>query len=95
MDAAVDRARFRDAVDRLRQCTGLSMEEIAAAFGVSLNLAQRWRAEGGRHRPRQGWETVLAGLAARGATINRERAVAAEHLAQELLRKAAEAPAKR
>ena len=45
-DASAERARFRRAVDRLRLATGYSMEDVAAAFGVSLNLAQRWRAEG-------------------------------------------------
>jgi transposase-like protein len=33
MDAASERARFRDAVDRLRQSCGYSMEEVAAEFG--------------------------------------------------------------
>jgi DNA-binding transcriptional regulator YiaG len=86
MDAATERARFRDAVDRLRQSTGFSMEDVATAFNVSLNLTQRWRAEGGRHRPREGWEPVLAELAARGAAANRERAAAADRLVEELLR---------
>jgi transposase-like protein len=86
MDAASERARFRDAVDRLRQYCGYSMEEVAAEFGVSLNLAQRWRSETGRHKPRAGWEVVLAGMAERGAAVNRERAAAAEQLADELHR---------
>lgn len=60
------------------------MDDVAAAFGVSLNLAQRWRAEGGRHRPRPGWEQTLAGMARAGAKANRERADAAEALAKEL-----------
>jgi transcriptional regulator with XRE-family HTH domain len=84
MDAASERARFRDAVDRLRQSCGYSMEEVATEFGVTLNMAQRWRSETGRHKPRSGWESVLAKMAERGATINRERADAAERLAQEL-----------
>jgi transposase-like protein len=81
MDAASERARFRDAVDRLREYTGVSMEEVAQEFGVSLNLAHRWRSETGRHRPRPGWEAVLAEMAERGAAANRERAAAAEWLA--------------
>jgi transposase-like protein len=84
MDAASERARFRDAVDRLRQSCGYSMEEVAAEFGVTLNMAQRWRSETGRHKPRAGWEAVLAGMAARGAAANRARAEAAEQLAMEL-----------
>ena len=85
-DAAAERARFREAVDRLRLSTGYSMDDVAAAFGVSLNLAQRWRAEGGRHRPRPGGEQILAKMARAGAVANRERAQAAEALARELLR---------
>jgi transposase-like protein len=84
MDAASERARFRDAVDRLRQSCGYSMEEVAAEFGVTLNMAQRWRSETGRHKPRAGWEAVLAELAEQGAAANRERAEAAERLASEL-----------
>ena len=84
MDAANERARFRDAVDRLRESTGVSMDEVAKEFGVSLNLAHRWRAESGRHKPRTGWEAVLAGMAERGAAANRERADVAESLAREL-----------
>jgi transposase-like protein len=84
MDAASERARFRDAVDRLRDATGVSMDEVAKEFGVSLNLAHRWRADSGRHKPRAGWEAVLAGMAERGAAANRERADAAERLAAEL-----------
>jgi transposase-like protein len=84
MDAASERARFRDAVDRLRQSCGYSMDEVAQAFGVSLNLAQRWRSETGRHKPRAGWEAVLAEMAERGAATNREKAEAAEQLAGKL-----------
>lgn len=84
MDAANERARFRDAVDRLRQSCGYSMEEVAAEFGVTLNMAQRWRSETGRHKPRAGWEAVLAKMAESGAAANRERAEAAERLAGEL-----------
>jgi transposase-like protein len=84
MDAASERARFRDAVDRLRQSCGYSMEEVATEFGVTLNMAQRWRSETGRHKPRVGWETVLAEMAERGAAANRERAETAEQLASEL-----------
>ncbi|WP_414676739.1 helix-turn-helix domain-containing protein [Longimicrobium sp.] len=84
MDAASERARFRDAVDRLRQSCGYSMDEVAQEFGVSLNLAHRWRAETGRHKPRAGWESILAGMAERGAAANRERADGAERLAAEL-----------
>jgi len=86
MDAANERARFRDAVDRLRESCGYSMDEVAQEFRVSLNLAQRWRSETGRHRPRVGWETVLAGMAERGAAANRDRAEAAERLESELRR---------
>jgi hypothetical protein len=60
------------------------MDEVAKEFGVSLNLAHRWRAETGRHKPRVGWEAVLAEMAERGAAANRERADAAEGLAREL-----------
>lgn len=84
MDAASERARFREAVDRLRQSCGYSMEEVAAEFGVSLNLAQRWRSETGRHKPRIGWESVLAKMAERGAAANRDRADAADKLAAKL-----------
>ncbi|WP_331128025.1 hypothetical protein [Longimicrobium sp.] len=84
MDAASERARFRDAVDRLRQSCGYSMDEVAQEFGVTLNMAQRWRSETGRHKPRPGWEAALAQMAMRGATANRERAEAAERLAHEL-----------
>lgn len=84
VDAASERARFRDAVDRLRQTCGYSMEEVAAEYGVSLNLTQRWRSESGRHRPRPGWEAVLAEMAQRGAAANRERADAADELARTL-----------
>jgi DNA-binding transcriptional regulator YiaG len=84
MDAACERARFRDAVDRLRQSCGYSMEEVAAEFGVTLNMAQRWRSETGRHKPRVGWEAVLATMAERGAAANRDRADAAEQLARQL-----------
>jgi transposase-like protein len=84
MDPASERARFRDAVDRLRQSCGYSMEEVAAEFGVTLNMAQRWRSETGRHKPRAGWEVVLAGMAERGAAANRARAEAAEALAHTL-----------
>lgn len=84
MDAASERARFRDAVDRLRESCGYSMDEVAQEFGVSLNLAQRWRSESGRHKPRAGWEAVLAAMAKRGAAANRERADAAEQLATNL-----------
>ncbi|MCA1791544.1 MAG: hypothetical protein LC667_17350 [Thioalkalivibrio sp.] len=84
MDAADERARFRDAVDRLRDSTGVSMDEVAKEFGVSLNLAHRWRSETGRHKPRAGWEAVLAEMAERGAVANRARAAAAERLAGEL-----------
>lgn len=66
------------------------MEDVAEAYGVSLNLAQRWRAEGGRHRPHPGWEGILADLAERGAAANRDRAAAAEQLANELRRAAVE-----
>ncbi len=69
MDAASERARFRDAVDRLRESTGVSMDEVAKEFGVSLNLAHRWRAETGRHKPRAGWEVVLAGMAQPSAAL--------------------------
>ena len=62
------------------------MEAVAAEFGVSLNLAQRWRSETGRHKPRVGWEAVLAEMAQRGAAANRDRAEAAEQLAEELRR---------
>ena len=86
MDAASERARFREAVDRLRQSCGYSMEEVAAEFGVTLNMAQRWRSESGRHKPRAGWEALLAEMAERGAAANRERADAAERLAVELRR---------
>lgn len=85
-DAAAERARFREAVDRLRLSTGYSMDDVAAAFGVSLNLAQRWRAEGGRHRPRPRWAQTIAEMARAGAAANRERADAADALADELLR---------
>lgn len=84
MDAAGERARFREAVDRLRDSCGYSMDAVAQEFGVSLNLAQRWRAETGRHKPRAGWEAVLATMAERGAAANRTRAQAAERLAVEL-----------
>lgn len=84
MDAAAERARFRDAVDRLRDSCGYSMDDVAKEFGVSLNMAQRWRSETGRHKPRPGWEAVLADMAERGAAANRERAEAAERLAREL-----------
>jgi transposase-like protein len=84
MDAASERAKFREAVDRLRDSCGYSMDAVAQEFGVSLNLAQRWRSESGRHRPRVGWDTVLAEMAERGAAANRERAEAAERLAKEL-----------
>jgi transposase-like protein len=84
MDAASERARFRESVDRLRDSCGYSMDAVAQEFGVSLNLAQRWRSETGRHKPRPGWESVLAGMAQRGAAANRERAEAAERLATEL-----------
>jgi transposase-like protein len=84
MDAASERARFRDAVDRLRQVCGYSMEDVATEFGGTLNMAQRWRSETGRHRPRPGWEAVLAGMAERGAAANRERAEEAESLSLEL-----------
>lgn len=84
MDAAGERARFREAVDRLRDTCGYSMDAVAQEFGVSLNLAQRWRSETGRHRPRPGWEAVLAEMAERGAAANRERAEAAERLAVRL-----------
>jgi hypothetical protein len=57
---------------------------VAKEFGVSLNLAHRWRADSGRHKPRAGWEAVLTTMAERGAAANRERAVAAERLADEL-----------
>ena len=60
------------------------MEEVATEFGVTLNMAQRWRSETGRHKPRAGWEAVLAGMAERGAAANRARAEAAERLAGEL-----------
>ena len=60
------------------------MEDVATEFGVTLNMAQRWRSESGRHKPRRGWEAVLAGMAERGAAANRERAEAAERLAHEL-----------
>ena len=84
MDAASERARFREAVDRLRQACGYSMEDVATEFGVTLNMAQRWRSETGRHKPRAGWEGILAEMAERGAAANRERADAADLLAQEL-----------
>lgn len=84
MDAASERARFRDAVDRLRQSCGYSMEEVAAEFGVTLNMAQRWRSESGRHKPRAGWAAVLAEMAERGAVANRARAEEAERLSVEL-----------
>jgi transposase-like protein len=84
MDAASERARFREAVDRLRASCGYSMDDVAQEFGVSLNLAQRWRSETGRHKPRAGWEAVLAEMAERGAAANRERAEAAELLAKQL-----------
>jgi transposase-like protein len=84
MDAASERARFRDAVDRLRESCGYSMDEVAQEFGVSLNLTQRWRSETGRHKPRAGWETVLAEMADRGAAANRERAEVADRLADKL-----------
>jgi hypothetical protein len=51
---------------------------------MSLNLAQRWRSESGRKKPRTGWEAVLAEMAKGGAAANRERAEAAERLAREL-----------
>ena len=86
MDAAGERARFRGAVDRLRESCGYSMDDVAQEFGVSLNLAQRWRSETGRHKPRAGWEVVLAMMAERGAAANRKRAEAAELLADELKR---------
>lgn len=60
------------------------MEDVATEFGGTLNMAQRWRSEMGRHRPRPGWEAVLAQMAERGAAANRERAEAAERLAAEL-----------
>ncbi|HEY0019576.1 MAG TPA: hypothetical protein VGC13_24955 [Longimicrobium sp.] len=47
-------------------------------------MAQRWRSETGCHKPRAGWEAVLAGMAERGAGANRERAGTAEQLAREL-----------
>jgi transposase-like protein len=84
MDAASERARFRQAVDRLRESCGYSMDAVAQEFGVSLNLAQRWRSETGRHKPRAGWEAVLAQMAERGAAAHRERAEAAEQLASKL-----------
>jgi transcriptional regulator with XRE-family HTH domain len=86
MDASSERARFREAVDRLRQACGYSMEDVATEFGVTLNMAQRWRSETGRHRPRNGWEPILAGMAERGAAANRKRAESAERLAEELKR---------
>jgi hypothetical protein len=60
------------------------MDAVAQEFGVSLNLAQRWRSETGRHKPRAGWEAVLAAMAEQGAVMNRERADSAEQLAVEL-----------
>jgi transposase-like protein len=84
MDAASERARFREAVDRLRDSCGYSMDAVAQEFGVSLNLAQRWRSETGRHKPRAGWESVLAVMAERGAAANRARAEAAERLAADM-----------
>lgn len=84
MDAASERARFREAVDRLRESCGYSMDDVAQEFGVSLNLAQRWRSETGRHKPRIGWESVLAAMAETGAAANRDRANVAEQLAAEL-----------
>jgi transposase-like protein len=84
MDAASERARFREAVDRLRDSCGYSMDDVAQEFGVSLNLSQRWRSESGRHKPRAGWEAVLATMAERGAASNRQRAEAAERLARAL-----------
>ena len=86
MDASSERARFREAVDRLRESCGYSMDDVAQEFGVSLNLAQRWRSETGRHKPRAGWDAVLANMAEHGAAANRERADAAERLANELRR---------
>jgi hypothetical protein len=63
-----------------------SMDKVTVEVGVSLNLAHRWRAETGRHKPRSGWEAVLATMAERGAAANRKRAEAAERLATELRR---------
>lgn len=36
------------------------------------------------HKPCAGWEAVLAAMAERGAAANRDRAEAAERLAEEL-----------
>jgi hypothetical protein len=62
------------------------MEDVASEFGVTLNMAQRWRSETGRHKPRPGWETVLAAMAQRGAAANRQRADEADRLADDLNR---------
>jgi hypothetical protein len=59
-------------------------KEAEAEFDVTLNMAQRWRFETCRHKPRVGWEVVLVEMAERGAAANRERADAAEQLAEEL-----------
>jgi len=84
MGGEEERAAFAAAFKRLRDATGATVADVAGAFGVSSALIWKWMAEEGVHRPRQGWEGVLAKLAYEGGRDRIRSGKAALALAAEL-----------
>ncbi len=79
---------FKEATDALTAGTALTLGEVAAEFGVTLNSLSRMRGGHGANRlqPPKDWSAVLARLAHQQAAVIRGRASALEQLAAELER---------
>lgn len=76
---------FRASLNVLSE-NGITHQRIAAAFNVSLNMVHKWNMAGFHAYPREGWEAVLADLAAREA----DRGIHDAHERAEVLQEQAE-----
>lgn len=78
---------FRAALNVLSE-NGITLQRVAAAFDVSLNLVEKWKMLGFPRYPREGWQEVLAELSEReadkGIQDAHERAEALQEQAERL-----------
>jgi uncharacterized protein YjcR len=74
---------FRDTTAYLMG-EGVTLDQIAEAYGVTANTVNRWRMEGHPMHPREGWEGVLSDLLYAHAEDLKRRAVEAFRRARAL-----------
>ncbi|MDP9349717.1 MAG: hypothetical protein M3P24_11350 [Gemmatimonadota bacterium] len=79
---------FKEATDRLTAEHPITLGEVAAAFGKTLNTISRMRSGKGANdlSPPPDWSATVARLARVGAQRHRERAAELERLADEVER---------